>query len=207
MYASGGTYGVQAYGSTYGVYGRPPRTASTDRAAPTASTERVRPASTGPAARGSGVYGTSSHPNVAAVYGTGGMYGVQGANGRTAGVRGDSGYVGVWGEGADWGFFSIATRTTGQNYGIMAETKSPRGLRRLLQGQRARRGHAVQGGRSLPDRPPARPGPALAVPLVRRVAGHDERLQRHRGARRAAAGRPSGCPTTSRPSIATSGTS
>jgi hypothetical protein len=49
---------------------------------------------------------------------------VQGAAGRTAGVRGDSGYVGVWGEGADWGFFSIATRTTGQNYGIMAETLS-----------------------------------------------------------------------------------
>jgi hypothetical protein len=49
-------------------------------------------------------------------------------------VRGDSGYVGVWGEGHDWGFFSIATGTDLQNYGIMAETKSATGFAGYFKG-------------------------------------------------------------------------
>jgi hypothetical protein len=117
VYASGGSggFGVQAYGGTYGVY------------AAGASYGVYAEGATavyGSSGAGSGVYGVSSHVNSAAVLGTGGQYGVLGVNARTAGVRGDSGYVGVWGEGADWGFFSIATRTTGQNYGIMSETLS-----------------------------------------------------------------------------------
>jgi hypothetical protein len=117
VYASGGSggYGAQAYGGTYGVY------------AAGASYGVYAEGQTGVygnSGSGSGVWGNSSEPNSAAVYGTGGQYGVLGLNGRTAGVRGDSGYVGVWGQGTSWGFFSIATGTSGQNYGIMSETLS-----------------------------------------------------------------------------------
>ena len=115
LYGSGGTYGVYCSGSSYGVY------ASSSSYGVYASGTNYGVYATGSTY---GVVGTTAHPNVPAVYGSGGQYGVQGVGGRTAGVRGDSGYVGVWGEGADWGFFSIATRTTGQNYGIMAETLS-----------------------------------------------------------------------------------
>ncbi len=116
VYASGGSggYGVQAYGGTYGIY------------ASGQAYGIYAEGATGVYGSGGtrGVYGVTSNVNGAAVYGSGGQYGVQGINARTAGVRGDSGYVGVWGEGADRGFFSIATRTTGQNYGIMSETLS-----------------------------------------------------------------------------------
>jgi hypothetical protein len=114
VYATGSTYGAQAYGgygiyaagSSIGVYGDGPTGVF------------------GTSSLGNGVYGNSSEPNSAGVYGYGGQYGVHGVNGRTGGIRGDSGYVGVWGEGTSWGFFSIATGTTGQNYGIMSETLS-----------------------------------------------------------------------------------
>ena len=117
VYASGGSggYGVQAYGGTYGVYA-----AGSSYGVYAEGATGVYGAS----GAGSGVYGTSSNVNAASVYGSGGQYGVQGVNGRTAGVRGDSNYVGVWGEGRDWGFFSIATGTSGQNYGFMSETLS-----------------------------------------------------------------------------------
>ena len=117
VYASGGSggYGVQAYGGTYGVY-----TAGSSYGVYAEGATGVY----GSSGTGSGVYGTSSNVNAAAVLGTGGQYGVLGLAGRTAGVRGDSGYVGVWGEGRDWGFFSIATGTSGQNYGFMSETLS-----------------------------------------------------------------------------------
>ena len=117
VYASGGTggYGVQAYGGTYGVYGDG-ATYGVYGDGPTGVF--------GNSGSGNGVYGSTANINAAAVYGNGGQYGVQGGNARTAGVRGDSGYVGVWGEGASWGFYSIATATSGQNYGIMSETMS-----------------------------------------------------------------------------------
>ncbi len=125
---SGNTYGVQAYGGTYGVYaGGGPYGVYAGRQGGGRGVY-------GASSSGSGVYGTTSNVNAAAVYGTGGQYGVQGNNARTAGVRGDSPYVGVWGEGASWGFFSIATATTGQNYGIMAETKSPAGYAGFFKG-------------------------------------------------------------------------
>jgi hypothetical protein len=116
LYGSGGTYGAQAYGTSYGVYA--------------SGAIGVY----GSSSSSNGVYGQSTEPNSAAVYGTGGQYGVQGTNARTAGVRGDSGYVGVWGEGASWGFYSIATATTGQNYGIMAETLSAAGYAGYFKG-------------------------------------------------------------------------
>jgi hypothetical protein len=120
VYASGGSggYGLQAYGGTYGVYAS---------GASYGVYAQGATAVYGSSGSGSGIYGVSSEVNSPAVFGTGGQYGVMGANGRTAGVRGDSNYVGVWGEGREWGFFSIATGTSGQNYGFMSETRSPAG--------------------------------------------------------------------------------
>jgi hypothetical protein len=125
LYGSGSTYGAQAYGGSYGVYASGSSFGVYGQGATGVY---------GTSSAGSGVYGISSEVNSAAVYGTGGQYGVQGANARTAGVRGDSGYVGVWGEGAAWGFFSIATATTGQNYGIMSQTLSPAGYAGYFKG-------------------------------------------------------------------------
>ena len=53
-------------------------------------------------------------------------------------------------------------------------------LRRRLLRQGPGHGHPVQGRRSVQDRPPARPREQVPLPLVRRVARHDERLQRQR---------------------------
>jgi hypothetical protein len=124
LYGSGATYGVQAYGSTCGVYGSSSSSGVFGQGGSYGVYGSGATGVYGTSSAGSGVYGATSHPNQPAVYGSGGMYGVQGANARTAGVRGDSGYVGVWGEGTSWGFFSIATGTSGQNYGIMSETRS-----------------------------------------------------------------------------------
>jgi hypothetical protein len=105
LYGSGGTYGVFGSGSTYGLYGSGP---------------------TGVYGSGSvnGVSGTTTNVNGAAVYGTGGQYGVQGANGRTAGVRGDSGYVGVWGQGTTYAVYALATDTTNQTYGVFGQASN-----------------------------------------------------------------------------------
>jgi hypothetical protein len=115
MYASGGGYGLYASGSTYGSYG-------------SGSTYGVYGAgSTGVYGSGSttGVAGTTSNVNGAAVSGTGGQYGVQGANGRTAGVRGDSGYVGVWGQGTTYALYGLATDTgTNQTYGVFGQASN-----------------------------------------------------------------------------------
>ena len=146
VYASGGTYGVQAYGSTYGVYGASSSYGVFGQGGSIGVYGAGATGVYGTSSAGSGVYGVTSHPNQPAVFGSGGMYGVQGAYARTAGVRGDSGYVGVWGEGADWGFFSIATRTTGQNYGIMAESKSPAGYGGYFKGRVHVEGTLTKGG-------------------------------------------------------------
>jgi hypothetical protein len=105
LYGSGGTYGVFGSGSSYGMYGSGP---------------------TGIYGSGTvnGVTGTTSNVNGAAVYGTGGQYGVQGANARTAGVRGDSGYVGAWGQGTTYGVYGLATDTTNQTYGVFGQASN-----------------------------------------------------------------------------------
>jgi len=90
LYASGTGYGVFADGgSGYGVY----------------------------ALGLIGIRGASSDPNNASILGDGGQYGVLGVNGRTAGVRGDSGYVGVWGHGTAYGLYGTADGAGG--YGVM----------------------------------------------------------------------------------------
>jgi hypothetical protein len=105
LYGSGGTYGAFGSGSTYGLYGSGP---------------------TGVYGSGSvgGVTGTTTNVNGNAVYGTGGQYGVHGENARTAGVRGDSGYVGVWGQGTTYALYALATDTVNQTYGVFGQASN-----------------------------------------------------------------------------------
>lgn len=74
-----------------------------------------------------GVVGTSSTEDGRGVSGSGGTYGVRGSGGATAGVRGDSAYVGTWGGGGAYGVYGQATATTGQNFGGFFATASPEG--------------------------------------------------------------------------------
>ena len=125
---------MQAYGSTYGVYGAPRATAFTVRggtygvrgdgatgysgqALPAPAYTDIRRIRTKPPCMEPAAC-TACKVTVAALPACGAI----------------SGYVGVWGEGPDWGFFSIATRTTGQNYGIMSECKSSAGFAGYFKG-------------------------------------------------------------------------
>ena len=105
LYSTSNQYGLVAAGSTVGAYGG---------------------GATGVQGDGStfGVLGTTSNPNSAAVRGDGGQYGVHGVNGRTAGIRGDSGYVGAWGQATSFGVYGLATATTGQAYGLFGEASN-----------------------------------------------------------------------------------
>jgi hypothetical protein len=105
VYGSGNTYGVYGSGSTYGLYGG---------------------GSTGVYGSGSteGVTGTTSNVNGNAVHGTGGMYGVHGDNARTAGVRGDSNYVGVWAQAPAFALYAESPATSGQNYAIFGKSNA-----------------------------------------------------------------------------------
>ena len=105
VYGSGNTYGVYGSGSTYGLYGG---------------------GGTGVYGSGSteGVTGTTSNVNGNAVHGTGGMYGVHGDNARTAGVRGDSNYVGVWAQAPSFALYAESPATSGQNYAIFGKSNA-----------------------------------------------------------------------------------
>ena len=105
VYGSGNTYGVYGSGSTYGLYGG---------------------GSTGVYGSGSteGITGTTSNVNGNAVHGTGGMYGVHGDNARTAGVRGDSNYVGVWAQAPSFALYAESPATSGQNYAIFGKSNA-----------------------------------------------------------------------------------
>ncbi|WP_368496871.1 hypothetical protein [Herbiconiux sp. A18JL235] len=115
-YFSGRSYGAILFGDNYGIYAS---------------------GNVGAFALGSttGVYGQTSNQNGASVLGDGGQYGAQGINGRTAGVRGDSGYVGVWGEAPTYGVYGKSTATSGQVYGLFGETASPAGYAIWAQGR------------------------------------------------------------------------
>ena len=108
VYGAGGVSGVFGGGETYGVYGS---------------------AATGVFGSGStyGVVGTTTNPNTPAVRGDGGQYGVQGINGRTAGIRGDSGYVGAWGQAGSFGVYGLATGA-GQTYGVFGQSTTSAGF-------------------------------------------------------------------------------
>ena len=99
VYGAGGSYGLYGGGSTCGVFGSGP---------------------TGVQGSGStyGVSGTTTNLNSDAVRGSGGQYGVHGVNARTAGTRGDSGYVGAWGQGTTYGVYGLATDASGASYGV-----------------------------------------------------------------------------------------
>ena len=98
-YCSGSTYGVLGYGSTYGLYG--------------SGDDGVHGAGSTNGVYGSGATGVSGH---------GGSIGVYGGDASNAGIRGDSTYVGVWGQGTSYGAFVLATTTSGSNYGLYAAT-------------------------------------------------------------------------------------
>jgi hypothetical protein len=105
VYGAGNTYGVYGSGSTYGLYGG---------------------GGTGVYGSGSteGITGTTSNVNGNAVHGTGGMYGVHGDNARTAGVRGDSNYVGVWAQAPAFALYAESPATSGQNYAVFAKSNA-----------------------------------------------------------------------------------
>jgi hypothetical protein len=105
LYATGSTYGGFGSGTTYGLYGS---------------------GATGVNGSGTttGVNGTTSNVNGNAVHGTGGQYGVHGEGGRTAGTRGDSGYVGAWGQGTTYGVYGLATDTANQTYGVFGQASN-----------------------------------------------------------------------------------
>ncbi len=101
LYSYGGPTGVFGSGGSYGVYGS---------------------SGSGQGVYGSGqvgVYGVTANVNSAAVQGAGGQYAVRGINARTAGVRGESSYVGVWGEGPAYGIYGLASGSGG--YGVMGQ--------------------------------------------------------------------------------------
>jgi hypothetical protein len=105
LYGAGGSYGVYGGGSAYGLYGSGP---------------------TGVYGSGSnyGVVGTTTNLNTDAVRGDGGQYGVHGLNGRTAGTRGDSGYVGAWGQATSYGVYGLATDGANTSYGVFGQASN-----------------------------------------------------------------------------------
>ncbi len=52
------------------------------------------------------------------------MYGVHGDNARTAGVRGDSNYVGVWAQAPSFALYAESTATSGQNYAVFGKSNA-----------------------------------------------------------------------------------
>jgi hypothetical protein len=113
-YGSGGTYGVYGSGSAYGVYG----------AGSTYGVYADGP--TGVYGNGStyGVVGVVGGGGADAVRGDGGQYGVHGVNGYTAGIRGDSGYVGAWGQATSYGVYGLATDGVNQTYGVFGQASN-----------------------------------------------------------------------------------
>ncbi|RFA08825.1 hypothetical protein B7R54_05990 [Subtercola boreus] len=105
---SGGSIGSYNEGEGYGVYG-------------TGGTTGVGVYGQGT----TGVSGYCSNTSGNAISGSGGVYGVYGANASTAGVRGDSNYVGVWGQGYNYGVYGVATATAGTSFGVYGH--SPNG--------------------------------------------------------------------------------
>jgi hypothetical protein len=105
--AVGGDYGVFGSGTTYGVYGSGPYGLY--------GKGQYGLYATGTTA---GVYCSTTNTSGAGVYGVNGQYGVAGQNGGTAGVRGDSNYVGVWGAGTQWGLYGQASASSGTAIGV-----------------------------------------------------------------------------------------
>ncbi|MDO9395903.1 MAG: hypothetical protein Q7T71_05115, partial [Herbiconiux sp.] len=135
LWGEGSLYGGYFTSSSYGSFGRGTYCGAYGSATDygvigTATTVGVYGYGT------TGVSGYSSDSNAGnAVLGSGGQYGVHGREGRTAGVRGDSGYVGVWGEGASLGVYGSSSATTGQVYGVYGTTASPGGYAIFSQGR------------------------------------------------------------------------
>lgn len=122
MYASGGATGAYATGATRGVY------ASGDTGV-YGGGSAFGVVGNATASASSGVYGSAPGSGAAkGVWGHGGQYAVFGDAGYTAGVRGDSGYVGLWGEAPTYGANIISTGTSGQTFGVYAKCNSAAGF-------------------------------------------------------------------------------
>ncbi|MEF2976094.1 hypothetical protein [Subtercola sp. YIM 133946] len=115
---SGGTYGGYFAGSSTGAY----CTGVTGVVGSGSSVGVSGSGATGVQGSGpTGVSGSSTDPNGNAVYGSGGQYAVHGVSGRTAGVRGDSNYVGVWAQAPTFALYAEATGTDGGSYGVFSK--------------------------------------------------------------------------------------
>ena len=123
------------------------------------------------------------------------------ARATTSGWRADGIFFGVVGQ-------SIAS--SGTSYAVFGDSRTATGGTAYAGGF-AGNVHAFgtlsKNAGGVQDRPPARPGEQVPVALVRRVAGHDERLQRQRHPRRRRRRPAVSCRTGSRRSTATSATS
>ena len=83
-----------------------------------------------------------------AIYGEGGVYGVHGERGGTAGVRGDSNYVGVWARGGPYGVYGQAAVATGTSYGVFGTCTSSTGWAGYFSGNVAVTGTMSKGAGS-----------------------------------------------------------
>ncbi len=162
---------------------------------------------------GMGGYGVVGGGANTGVYGSGGSQGVWGNSGSGAGVRGQSDSVGVIGTSTNGigvsggstngeGVYGGSTSTygvhgmssngdgvfaeayAGGKSGLFAVNDNPAGYAAFMRGNASRHRDAQQGRRGVPHRPPARPREQGPAALLRRVAGHDEHLQRQRRHRR-----------------------
>ncbi|WZH35484.1 MAG: hypothetical protein PIR02_11940 [Microbacterium enclense] len=132
-------YGVIGNGNNTGGYFSGPTGVYGSTAGVTAVLGANTNVDSGVGVRGTGRIGVHAQASVSgtaqAVLAEGGQYSVYGSGGTTAGVRGDSGYVGVWGQGTAWGLYGAAVGTTGQNYGVYGTTSSPDGYAMFAQGR------------------------------------------------------------------------
>ncbi len=132
-------YGVIGNGNNVGGYFSGPTGVYGSTAGATAILGANTNVDSGVGVRGTGRIGIHAQASVAgtaqALLAEGGQYSVYGSGGTTAGVRGDSAYVGVWGQGTAWGLYGAATGTSGQNYGVYGTTSSPDGYAMFAQGR------------------------------------------------------------------------
>ena len=158
------------------------------------------------------------------VYANGIAAGVYGVSTTSTGVIGTStSYIGVYGSGATGvnGVSSAGNGVTGVSSGgpgVLRAIRHGLGrgclrhfnrdwgsgrqrlrLRRVVQRKRGRRRQSLQSRWFVQDRSPARSRQQVSLSLVRRIAGHDEHLQRQRDYRRATATLSSLCRSGSKP--------